>query len=102
MVSTTPAFFDVLSTTALELQAKLTAGSLTSVQIVSRYLSQIGKHNHAGVKLNAMITVAPTELVQKWAEELDQERAEGRVRGPLHGLPVIVKVSSILEREDSK
>jgi amidase len=89
-MSTPP--FNVLATTALELQERLKAGTLTSVEIISSYLEQIKKHNHAGAKLNAMITIAPRELVLKAAEKLDRERSAGKIRGPLHGLPVIVKV----------
>jgi amidase len=56
--------FNVLTTTATELET-LHEGSLTSVQIIETYLAQIEKHNHAGAKLNAMITVAPRKLVLK-------------------------------------
>jgi len=84
--------FDVLTTTAAELQERLDAGTLTSVEIITTYLAQIEKHNHAGAKLNAIINVAPRESVLKAAEKLDRERSAGKVRGPLHGLPIIVKV----------
>jgi amidase len=89
-MSTPP--FDVLIATASELQDSLKAGTLTSVEIITTYLAQIEKHNHAGAKLNAMITLASRELVLKAAEKLDRERAGGKLRGPLHGLPIIVKV----------
>jgi hypothetical protein len=39
-----------------------------------------------------MITVAPTELVFQRAKVLDRERREGRVRGPLHRMPIVIKV----------
>jgi hypothetical protein len=84
--------FNVLTTTAIELETLLHEGSLTSVQIIETYLAQIEKHNHAGAKLNAMITVASRELVLQRAGELDWERKEGKIRGPFHGLPIIVKV----------
>jgi amidase len=87
--------FDVLTATASELQARLIAGTLTSVTILCVYLDQIEKHNHAGAKLNAIITVAPRELALKRAAELDEERKNGRIRGPFHGLPIIVKVEYI-------
>jgi amidase len=90
MAATPP--FNVLTTTALELSTRLKEGSLTSIQIIETYLAQIEKHNHAGAKLNAMITVAPREVVLKRAGGLDQERKEGKIRGPFHGLPIIVKV----------
>jgi amidase len=89
-MSTLP--FDVLTATASELQDSMKTGALTSVEVITTYLAQIEKHNHAGAKLNAMISVAPRELVLKTAEELDRERAAGRLRGLLHGLPIIVKV----------
>jgi amidase len=94
-MSTPP--FNVLTATALELQERLKAGRLTSVETIITYLSQIEKHNHAGAKLNAMISVAPRELVLKAAEKLDRERAAGRLRGPLHGLPIIVKVRQTMQ-----
>jgi amidase len=84
--------FNVLTTTATELETLLHEGSLTSVQIIETYLAQIEKHNHAGAKLNAMITVAPRELVLKRAGELDRERKEETIRGSFHGLHIIVKV----------
>jgi len=84
--------FNVLTATASELHDRLKAGTLTSVDIICHYLGQIEKHNHAGAKLNAMITVAPRELVLKAAEKLDRERSVGKIRGPRHGLPVTVKV----------
>lgn len=84
--------FNVLTVTASELQERLAASTLTSLQIATGYLSQIEKHNDSGMRLNAMITIAPEELVYRRARELDRERKEGRVKGPLHGIPIIVKV----------
>jgi amidase len=83
--------FNPLPTTALELQSHLQSGSLTSVQILETYLAQIEKHNHAGQKLNAIISVAPRAALLAQAQKLDQERKEGKLRGPLHGLPTVVK-----------
>lgn len=88
--------FSVLTATVSELQDQLKAGTLTTVEIITTYLAQIEKHNHAGAKLNAMIGVAPRELVLKAAEELDRERAACKLRSPLHGLPIIVKVGQIM------
>ena len=90
IMSTPP--FNVLTTTASELQDRLRAGTLTSVEIITTYLTQIEKHNHVGAKLNAMISVGPRESVLEAAEKLDRERGAGKLRGPLHGLPIIVKV----------
>jgi amidase len=89
-MSTPP--FNVLTATASELQDRLKAKTLTSVEIITAYLTQIEKHNHAGAKLNAIISVAPRELVLGTAKKLDYERSAGKIRGPLHGLPIIIKV----------
>lgn len=83
--------FDALRTTAVELSEALTQGSLTSVEIVKAYLNQIEKHNRAGLELQAIISVAPREIVLTRAEDLDQERRDGLTRGPLHSIPIIVK-----------
>jgi amidase len=83
--------FNVLTATATELQELLIAGELTSVQIIETYLAQIGKHNHTGAHLNAIISVAPRKLALQRAAMLDQERRDGKVRSPLHGIPIIVK-----------
>lgn len=83
--------FDVLCTTVSDLQALLAEGSITSVQIVETYLQQIEKHNHAGAKLNAVIATAERPVVLAKAAALDEERSSGSLRGPLHGIPIIVK-----------
>lgn len=78
-----------LTATAAELQAKLTDNSITSQQLVKIYLDQIARHNDY---LKAVIATVPEELVDKVATKLDEERASGRIRGPLHGIPFLVKV----------
>jgi amidase len=83
--------FDVLSTTAAQLQSLLTSGKITSVQIVETYLSQIQKHNHSGARLHAIIATAERGVVLAKAAALDEERRNGKLRGPLHGIPIIVK-----------
>lgn len=87
--------FDVLTTTASDLRELLEAGSTTSKDIVITYLEQIERHNHDGAKLHVMISLAPKEELIRIADTLDAERQCGRVRGPLHGIPIIVKVSSL-------
>jgi amidase len=54
-------------------------------------LEQIAKYNQAGPVLRTIYAVAPDEHVLAVAEALDKERTEGRLRGPQHGIPVIVK-----------
>jgi amidase len=83
---------DVVSLTASNARALLEEGTITSVDLVKLYLAQIAKHNHQGARLNAIISTAPRSKVLELARQLDQERAERKIRGPLHGIPVIVKV----------
>ena len=80
--------FDPLTATASNLQHLLSSGKLTSVELCQVYLDQILQHDHY---LKAVLAVGPTALSQ--AAVLDEERLQGRVRGPLHGIPILVKVS---------
>ena len=84
--------FNPLTTSAAQLRDLLQSGRLTSVEIVDTYITQIEQHNHAGLKLNALISVAPLDLLQRTARALDQERKDGRVRSALHGIPIVIKV----------
>jgi len=71
------------------LQADLAAGRVTSAQLVDAYLARIAAYDHQGPSLNAMIAINPN--ARRDAMALDKERREGRVRGPLHGIPVLIK-----------
>lgn len=48
-------------------------------------------HNHEGMKLNAIISTVPRDQALEHARELDRERAHKGPRGPMHGVPIIVK-----------
>jgi hypothetical protein len=72
-----------------ELQSAMEAGELTSVELVDFYLARIAAYDDAGPELNAFITVNPAAREQ--AAALDAERAASGSRGPLHGIPVVVK-----------
>jgi amidase len=76
----------VVEATIPQLQAALTDGRLTSHALVVQYLTRIALHED---KLNAIITVNPKVIEEAVAR--DRERAEGRVRGPLHGIPIALK-----------
>lgn len=78
-----------LETTARDLQSALSSGAITSVEIVNVYLAQIERHNDW---LRAVLQVAPKHFLLERAGTLDKERQEGLLRGPLHGIPVLVKV----------
>lgn len=72
-----------------ELQAALTRGTITSAQLVDRYTSRITLYDSGGPRLNAIIALNPHARSEAIA--LDRERAAGHVRGPLHGIPLVVK-----------
>ena len=70
-------------------QKAMTEGRTTSKALVQAYLNRIQAFDSHGPRLNAVITLNPAALQQ--AEALDRERAAKGPRGPLHGIPVIVK-----------
>lgn len=83
----------LLSLTAKDLQHLMSSGSLTSENLVHDCLQQIDFFDRDGAQLHAMISVAPREKLLARARELDLERQDGRIRGPLHGIPIILKVT---------
>ncbi|NTU94621.1 MAG: amidase [Bacteroidales bacterium] len=64
-------------------------GKTTIKKVVADYLSRIDKIDKKGPMLNSVIAINPDAI--KIAEELDKEMAAGKIRGPLHGIPVILK-----------
>jgi amidase len=87
--SSTAVAFEVAEKSIPELQDALTARRVTSKQLVAAYLARIAAYDQQGPRLNAMVVVNPHAL--EAAQALDEERAAGRVRGPLHGIPVLIK-----------
>ena len=71
------------------LQAALSAGRLTSVALVQQCLERIASIDRAGPCINSVLEANPDALAI--AAALDAERAAGTVRGPLHGIPVLLK-----------
>jgi len=71
------------------LQHQMQAGQLTSRALTAAYLQRIAELDRAGPKLNAVIELNPDALAI--ADQLDAERQAGKVRGPLHGIPVLLK-----------
>jgi len=84
-----PPLPEIAGKDAATLQAEMTAGSIDSQLITSIYLDRILKIDDNGPKLNAVIATFPDALAE--ARRLDAERREGKVRSPLHGIPVLLK-----------
>ena len=78
--------FTVVEATIPEMRAALEQKRVTSRQIVQQYLARIGTYED---RLHAAITVNPKAL--EIADERDRERAQARIRGPLHGIPIALK-----------
>ncbi|MGD9906298.1 MAG: amidase family protein [Vicinamibacterales bacterium] len=76
----------IVETDIAALQDAMRSGRTTSREITARYLERIATYED---RLNAIITVNPRALEE--AEARDRERAAGRVRGPLHGIPIALK-----------
>ena len=75
--------------TISELQTKMQAGELTARQLAVLYLERIDLVDKNGPRLNSVIEVNPDAL--QIADTLDAERKAGRVRGALHGIPILIK-----------
>ena len=71
------------------LQAQMAAGKLTAVALTERYLERIKAIDKSGPKLNAIIELNPDAIAI--ARALDVERKTKGARGPLHGIPVLIK-----------
>ena len=78
--------FDFLEKSILELQAAMASGEVTSEELVMDYLQRIDSFNPL---LHSVIETNPDAI--SIAENLDRERRRGHVRGPLHGIPILVK-----------
>ena len=82
-------FFEVHEQSILELQAAMAAGRVTSRGLVESYLARIQAYDQAGPRLNSIVLISPR--AREDADAMDRERADKKVRGPLHGIPVLIK-----------
>jgi amidase len=83
-----PAFaFD--EATIADLQTRMASGATTSRDLTQAYLDRIAAIDKAGPTLNSVIELNPKALDE--AAALDAERKNGKVRGPMHGIPVLLK-----------
>jgi amidase len=77
---------ELIETTVGELQARMQSGNLSAKKLVEKYLERI---KDIDPKLNSVIEINPD--AERIAEELDRERKNGRTRGALHGIPILIK-----------
>ncbi|MEO7135808.1 MAG: amidase family protein, partial [Vicinamibacterales bacterium] len=78
--------FNVVEASIADMQAALAGGQVTSRDLVAAYMSRIAQYEGT---LNAVININLNAYSE--ADDLDRERAQGRLRGPLHGIPIALK-----------
>src|SRR6266536_6380796 len=86
---TTAGGINVEEITVAEVQAAMQSGLLTSVQLVEIYLERIQAMDRTGPTLRAVEEINPDAVAI--ARSLDEERKAGKLRGPMHGIPVLLK-----------
>ncbi len=81
--------FELEEMTTADLQEAMRRGRFTSRSLTDAYLGRIDAIDKRGPAINAMIELNPD--AQALADSMDRERKEGKVRGPLHGIPIVIK-----------
>jgi amidase len=81
--------FELDEQTISDLGQKLSAGKYTSEELVNLYLKRIESIDTNGTQLNAIIEINPEAV--SIAKQMDDERKNGKIRGPLHGIPIVIK-----------
>lgn len=81
--------FEKEEATIAEMQREMASGKLTSLSLTRQYLERIGEMDRRGPTLRAMLDINPD--AQAIARDLDVERRGRGIRGPLHGIPVLLK-----------
>lgn len=75
--------------TVAEISRMLAEGEISSRQLVLNYMERIALYDKSGPMLNSVLELNPDALFI--AEAMDRERAKGRLRSPLHGIPILIK-----------
>jgi amidase len=81
--------FDPAEQSITALQRSLAAGAVTSEALTAAYLQRIARFDHHGPEYRSVLALNPNALAQ--ARTLDSERSAGKLRGALHGIPMLVK-----------
>ncbi len=84
-----PAAFELDELTIADLQAGMSSGKYSARSLTEKYLDRINDIDKRGPAVNSVIELNPD--AESIAAEMDRERKAGRVRGPLHGIPVLIK-----------
>ena len=84
-----PPAFELDESTIAELQSGMTSGKYSAQSLTRNYLDRIDEIDKRGPAINSVIELNPE--APAIAADLDKERKAGRVRGPLHGIPVLIK-----------
>ena len=84
-----PKPFELDELTINDLQQGLRTGKYSSRSLVRKYLERIAEIDRDGPRLNSVIEINPD--AEEITETLDRERKENRIRGPLHGIPILIK-----------
>ena len=84
-----PAAFDLEEVTIAELQQRMSKGTDTARSLAAKYLARIESIDRGGPGLRSVLEINPDALAD--ADRLDAERTTGRPRGPLHGIPILIK-----------
>jgi len=82
------ATLDLSTATIADLNAAFKSG-LTSEKLTEAYLARVAAYDKQGPAINTVITLNPKALAE--AKALDAERKAGKIRGPLHGIPIVLK-----------
>jgi amidase len=81
--------FDPVELPLETLQAAMATGATSAEVLTAAYLERIARYDHHGPEHRAVLSVNPKALAD--ARVLDQERKAGKIRGPLHGIPILLK-----------
>ncbi|MDQ4121249.1 MAG: amidase [Acidobacteriota bacterium] len=81
--------FELEEATIADLQSRMRRGEMSAKDITEKYLERIRDVDQSGASLKSVIETNPD--AERIAEQLDRERKSGRVRSPLHGIPVLIK-----------